>query len=562
MVGGAFQPMADDEQDRMGHGDQRTLPPGGVTASRRPSAIGIEAMLRKAFSFPAFIGAMVSVAAVAATVWRKSPIIAGKLFVEGDTWWHLAVGERILSTHTWPTADPYSFTMRGAPWIAYEWLGEVVMAIADRLGGLQGLAALLVLLAITLALLIYYYAWLRSGNPLAAGAATVLVMPVVGASLTMRPQVIGFIFLTVTLIYLERYQQGRSKSLWILPVVFLVWVNTHGSFILGFLVLGLYWVSGLVEFRSGFLMASRWTSEQRRHLLAVTLLCLVAVTLTPYGTQLAAYPLELVLRHGLAMRFVVEWQPLSFAAPYGKAFLFLLLVALLAQVASPVLHRLETLVLVMLLVAESCLHARFIIIFAIVFAPVLASLLACWLPRYRSAEDHPVVNGLLVAAVVVGVVALFPSRTKLRQMLARNWPVGAVQYLRRHPVAGNMFNTDLWGSYLIWAMPGHGVFIDGRFDIYEYGGVLLDFYKLKHLRGNPHLFLGRYDINSALVQRGTTVGNYFAALPGWHKVYEDRNSVIFTRLGPPGLSHGAKLPEPTRASKPSAARPLARRLHG
>lgn len=534
----------------------------GARKFHLPLALRARGILRGVSSFPAFIGAMVSCAAVAATVWGKSPIIAGKLFVEGDTWWHLVVGERILSTHAWPTADPYSFTMRGAPWIAYEWLGEVVMAIADRLAGLQGLAALLVLLAITLGLLIYYYAWLRSGSPLAAGAATVLVMPVAGASLTMRPQVIGFIFLTVTLIYLERYQQGRSKSLWILPVVFLVWVNTHGSFILGFLVLGLYWVSGLVEFRSGFLMASRWTSEQRRHLLAVTLLCLLAVTLTPYGTQLAAYPLEMVLHQGLVMKLVSEWQPVSFSAPYGQMFLLLLLVMLLAQVVSPITYRLETLVLVMLLVAETCLHARFIIIFAIIFAPVLASLLACWLPRYRSAEDHPVVNAVLLAAVVVGIVALFPSRTKLQQALAQAFPVRAVQYLRRHPIAGNMLNDDRWGGYLIWAMPGHGVFIDGRFDIYEYGGVLMDFFKFKHLRGNPHLFLGRYDINSALVRRGTTVGKYFAGRPGWRKVYEDRNSVIFTRLGPPGLSRGAKLPEPTRASEPSAARPLARRLHG
>src|SRR5512142_3391094 len=119
--------------------------------------------LRKIFSFPVFVGAMVGLAAAAATaVSYGGLVIGGKGFVEGDTWWHLAVGTRILSTHTWPSVDTYSFTMHGAPWIAYEWLGEVVMALVARWHGLSGLTGLFVLLAVTLGVLIYWYAWLRS----------------------------------------------------------------------------------------------------------------------------------------------------------------------------------------------------------------------------------------------------------------------------------------------------------------------------------------------------------------------------------------------------------------
>ena len=55
--------------------------------------------------------------------------------VDPDMWWHVKVGEGILATHHWPTMDPYSFTVAGQPWIAYEWLGEVLLAAANRLGG-------------------------------------------------------------------------------------------------------------------------------------------------------------------------------------------------------------------------------------------------------------------------------------------------------------------------------------------------------------------------------------------------------------------------------------------
>jgi hypothetical protein len=169
--------------------------------------------------------------AFATTRWQDVPV--GKVFREGDTWWHIAVGEHILSTGTWPTTDTYSFTVAGNDWVAYEWLGEVVLALATRLGGLRGLATLLVVLSITLLLLLYYFAYLRSGNVRASVLACILLLPVAGAFLTLRPQFIGYIFLLITLICLERFRQGHLRALWILTGIFLLWVNTHGTFLFG-----------------------------------------------------------------------------------------------------------------------------------------------------------------------------------------------------------------------------------------------------------------------------------------------------------------------------------------
>ena len=255
----------------------------------------IRRLLRRVFSFPVFLGAVLAAGAAVSTAWQQVPVLGGKVFGEGDTWWHTAVGERILSTHTWPTKDIYSFTAFGNPWIAYEWLGDVVMATAHRLAGLQGPAALLILLAVIFVLLQYYYAWLVCRKPLAAAVAVALLLPVDAASLTLRPQLMGYIFLLVALICLERFKQGQQRILWVLPGLFLVWVNIHGSFVLGFLLLGLYWVSGHVNFRWGALAATGLTQKQRRLLLWVSLLCLLAVLITPYGTRLATYPVEYML---------------------------------------------------------------------------------------------------------------------------------------------------------------------------------------------------------------------------------------------------------------------------
>src|SRR5215475_1422525 len=66
-----------------------------------------------------------------------------RFFVDPDVWWHIKVGQDILHSHRWPTVDPYSFTAANSPWIAYEWLGEVALALVARLGGNTALFALL-----------------------------------------------------------------------------------------------------------------------------------------------------------------------------------------------------------------------------------------------------------------------------------------------------------------------------------------------------------------------------------------------------------------------------------
>lgn len=188
---------------------------------------------------------------------------ASRFWFQGDTWWHLAIGKQILLTHTCPRMDIFSFTMTGSPWLAYEWLGEVVMAAAWKIGGLQGLMALLTVLAGAVLVLLFCYSYLRSRNLISAFIACALLLPLAAQSFSVRPQMFGYVFLLITLIALERFRQGHRKLLWVLPAVFLIWVNVHGTFILGFGALGIYLVGGSVSFRWAGLCAQRWTPAQR-----------------------------------------------------------------------------------------------------------------------------------------------------------------------------------------------------------------------------------------------------------------------------------------------------------
>jgi hypothetical protein len=504
---------------------QETAPPSSIKNLSAPGVV------RKATSFHVFLAAL----------------LVGGVFVEArlhlidpDTWWHVAVGERILRTGTWPHYDPYSFTASHNPWIAYEWLGEVVMGGAARLGGVAGLTLLLILLSSILFLLIYYYATLRSGNAKAGFIAAGVLAYLGNPFFTLRPQLIGYILLTLLLICLEHFQQGRTRALWALPAIFLVWVNTHGSFFLGLAFVGLYWACGLIGFERGELEAKKWSPRQLRQMTWALFGCVAVLPLTPYGTQLAAYPMELALLQPANVANIQEWQALPLHFPFSKVLLGLLLVMLAAQILFRMRHRLADVAIVIFAVYAAADHLRFLIVFAIVFAPWLATLASRWTPAYDPAKDKHLLNVAIVALVLAGMVWFFPSRAKINDLIAKDYPVEAVRYLRRHPVAGPTFNTYGWGGYLIWQLPESKVFIDGRADLYEYAGVFDDYLEIMRLERDPRFLLRKYGVGACLVRNVEPLATYLAVAPHWRRIYQDKIASLYVReLGVTKPSQGA-----------------------
>ncbi len=491
-----------------------------------PRAISSD-LVRRILSFPVFLAAILVGGACIAAHYR---------FVDPDTWWHIRVGETILQTHHWPTTDPYSFTAPGAPWIAYEWLGEVVIALASRFG-FAGLAALQFTWASILSVLILYFSYLRSKNMKAAFLATIFALVMLGAFFTLRPQVMGYIFMLVLLIALERYKQSLSHSLWWLPALFLVWVNTHGTFFLGLGVFGVYWLTGLFDFQMGGIYTEKWTPQQRLHLLQVFLLCLAVLPLTPYCTRLATYPFEMAFQQPVNVASVIEWQPLSFALPFGKIMMFALLGLVTAQVLLRLNHRLDTFIFVLAGAFAAYAHIRFLLLFLPFLTPKIAELLSRWTPSYDPEKDKPLLNLAIALCVFGGIVYYLSSESRLYKPFTDIYPVKAVEYLREHPVNAPMLNDYGFGGYLILNLyPKQKVFIDGRADFYEYAGVFTDYLDIMHIEPNAFRLLDRYGIDACLLQRKTTLVTVLSQLPDWKVAYSDDVAVLFVRTKPLGRS--------------------------
>jgi hypothetical protein len=484
------------------------------------SAASVRTLGRRLFCFPVLLGVLL-VAGVVVSLRLSLP--------DPDTWFHVAAGEEILATHTLPSTDHYSFTAYGNDSIAPEWLGEVLIAAAGRLGGLRGLMALLVIGSCALMLLLYYYAALRSANSKAAFASCILLLPLITGFCHLRPQLFGYMLLLVALIWLERFRQGRQRSLWALPVLFVFWVNLHGTFIFGLMAVGLYWVSGLVSFRMGGIVAERWTDRQRRHLLLVMLFCIAVLPLTPYGAKLASYTFHVIRHASLGMANITEYQPLGAYPPLLKLFLALILPFVLAQVLFAFTYRLEEMVLLLAAVYGASVHSRLLLFFGVVFAPLLALLLSRWIPRYEAAKDRHLLNAALTVLIGAGLLKALPSRNDLQQQVAAEYPRRALDYLRAHPAVGPMFNDYGWGGYLIWAYPERKVFIDGRSQIYEDNGVYQDYLSIMGVEKDTLVLLRKYNVDACLVSARSPIATFLGALPDWQRAYSDDLSTILVR---------------------------------
>jgi hypothetical protein len=214
----------------------------------------------------------------------------------------------------------------------------------------------------------------------------------------------------------------------------------------------------------------------------------------------------------------------------GKMFLAIVLGLFVVQMVLNLRWRLEEVTLFIGGAAMACMHVRFILLFVPFFAPLLATVAARWVPHYDRARDKYAVNAVLMTCVLAAMVHYFPSRDFLNEKVAESFPAKAVEYIRQHPIPGPMFNNYGFGGYLIWSLgTEHKVFIDGRSEVYEEGGVLADYFHIMEIQPGALTLLRNYGIQSCLIERETPLATILSNVPDWQKVYGDNTTVLFVR---------------------------------
>src|ERR1700683_4106426 len=181
--------------------------------------------------------------------------LSNRPLADADIGWHIRTGELILATHSLPRTDPFSSTMRGQPWFAWEWLYDVGLGILHQVCGLNGVVWLCALLIATVFTLLLAQLLLRgTGLPL---AIVLMLLAESAATIHMyaRPHVVSWLFSLLWFVALERWEY-RSRCgdgqlprwiPWFFPASMLLWANLHGGWLFGMALLTIYIFAAFVE---------------------------------------------------------------------------------------------------------------------------------------------------------------------------------------------------------------------------------------------------------------------------------------------------------------------------
>ena len=450
------------------------------------------------------------------------------VFIDPDLWWHLQAGQDIVLTKTIPHVDIYSFTKAGSEWVTHEWLSEVLIYGIYRATGWGGLLFIFSGL-VTLGLYIIYRR--SEGKPYVAAMAVLLAAASSSPLFGIRPQMITFLFASIYIALLSRYERdGRSRSLWWMAPMMLLWVNLHAGYALGLALIGLYLVKLVID--------RKW--QLLRPLALLLLICTAVVPLNPNGLRMFSYPFETLTSPAMAA-YIEEW-----ASPDFHKVMFLplaLLIFMLMGSLSLSNKRASAGELFLLIVTGfgALRSARHIPIFALIAAPILARHLwdllteRGWEKRLTSPELPAAAGALafslifLLAPASLGIFRVQHFVANQPAYEAKNYPVAAVNYLSANRLPGPIYNRYGWGGYLIRRLyPDYRVYIDGRADVY---GDAFMVETMKTFDGHAQWRepLDRLAVRTVLIPPNAPLSSLLRQDDQWKKVYEDRQAVIFTR---------------------------------
>lgn len=495
--------------------------------------------------------------------------LSTRLLGDAGIGWHIRAGQLILATHAVPRVDPFSSSMSGQPWFAWEWLYDATVGWLEQLAGLNGVVLFTALIiggvfSWTFRLLVR-----RGTNVLLA-----LILVLLAASASMihflaRPHVMSWLFTVVCFWILESHDD--AWRLWLLPLVMLVWVNMHGGFLLGFALLGIYWIAAAWQWLGLALHLSedrfedvlrRIRAGQRLQVLTVAgVLSAAATFINPYGCKLHVH-IYRYLSNRFLMDHIDEFQSPNFHLVAQKCFAGLLLLTLVALAAG----RREVSAshgLLMLFAVYSGLYASRNIplsslLLILVIGPWLSSgaqRLAELRPfaiRWRGrasgqflqrmqAIELSLRGHLWPIAGVVFTCCIAASSGNLAtrclidaQFSSKRFPSAAVNYLVAHNMPSPIMSPDYWGGYLIYRLyPQIKIVIDDRHDFY--GEEFLKAYlKMIHLEPGWEEFLQRYQPRCVIVPKDSPLANILAETAGWRPIYGDDVAVAFVRASASG----------------------------
>lgn len=477
---------------------------------------------------------------------------ARTLLGDGDTGWHVRAGEWMLQNGRIPRTDFFSYSMPGQPWYAWEWLWELSFGWLHEHWGMSAvLLASVLVLCLTFALL-FRLVRRSCGNAFVALGVTALAAAGSSVHWLARPHLFTLLFSMVFVWVIELASEGRTRLLWILPALMAVWVNVHGGFLAGLLILGAYAgghaAAWLIEADAGRGQAAL---RQLRRFAWTALGCFAATFVNPYTYHLHVHVYEYLADPKL-WQYISEFQALQFRGPLAAFTEPMFALAILSAARNLYRRHFAQAFLVLGWAHLALYSIRNLPIFLLLAAPAIAETLSDLFAQMGRAQVRPWLTRMIarfdevaaefgtldrvrrwhvvsVAAVAILAAAFYapaPEKLVRAEYDPSRYPAKALPLLRSADVH-HIFTHDEWGDYLIYNLyPTKRVFVDGRSDFYgpSFDEQYMDIMRVKN---GWEQTLARYSVDTILLPVDESLTGALKQSRKWRPVYDDGMAIVF-----------------------------------
>jgi hypothetical protein len=482
-----------------------------------------------------------------------------KISGDDDFFWHLATGRYIVENKVVPDKDVFGHITAGQEWIPFEWGWDVLSYGLYSVGGYNAILAFRSLAFCFIFFLLYMLLRKFKVNSFLAILMLSVLLTAIMDRLSPRPHIITYIFFVLLLYILHSYKylerEKYSKKLYFIPLIFLIWANSHMGVLAGGLILFIYTISETIIYLKpsyATVEIKALTKIELRNLWVISIVSALMLLVNPHGFSTFAYAYSHTKMKMLES--VNEWQsPMSSKIDFGfiitlyKIFLFSGIFVLYYAFKKKDIY-------FALMFTGFAIYSVRAIRFTVDYEMIMAFFIIVSLNyvilsvkdvKFRNLLDGNVLKGIL-GIFLIYIISQIPSNAiyeKIQYYRISGWgingdfiPVQMFDFIRENKISGTPFNHFGTGGYMVWNFPGEKNFIDSRNlndEIFnEYNSIMVmspGFEKKLEERGVDYIVYLDPDLIRRPNDLKRLVTSYFSTNPGWKLVFWDDKSMLFVK---------------------------------
>lgn len=467
-------------------------------------------------------------------------LLSLQVVTDTDFGWHLRTGEYIVNTKTVPKTDLFSFTNPDYPYVYHSWASEVTIYLSYKFLGFYGVTLLFATLLTICVLTLYKICRLTDQKetiPIFFLWLTPIAYSVAGG----RTRVFGLLFLCLLYYLFSNFKKSGSRLIFLTPPLFTLWVNFHGSFILGIFTLIALITAELAES----------TKKKISQLILVLALSVSATLINPYFLNSWRQAITIAFNSYSIKTINLDWQPLINSNNSGWVFALLSICFFTTAIILKIKLGKPLKILFVVSFLLSLVSSRFAPMLLVFFTPIAAQAVIDLKRKIKRGilEAFPVKVSIYALCLVLLLLVLknfleinyaYKSPANYDQFLKTKsqntnkyppWDYQGSLFIQKNLKGKRVLTEANWGNFMLIYDKDLRLFYYGAMDNFIINGksFALTYLKVVNAQKDFEDELAKYKVEVVFLPKNYPLVGTLKQKMAWLKLYEDDQASILIK---------------------------------